>query len=112
MGGTLEKKNFEKNLDEQEISHNGLNKNGINKNPQDEYESTKSLIKEKKENKSLHKRNGASKKKKNGKVSITAKDKDVNYEKKVLELIHEKNAEKEDYDLIYDIISKHFFYKH
>jgi len=67
------------------------------------------LIKEKKENKSLHKRNGASKKKKNGKVSITAKDKDVNYEKKVLELIHEKNAEKEDYDLIYDIISKHFF---
>ena len=109
MGGTLEKKNFEKNLDEQEISHNGLNKNGINKNPQDEYESTKSLIKEKKENKSLHKRNGASKKKKNGKVSITAKDKDVNYEKKVLELIHEKNAEKEDYDLIYDIISKHFF---
>ena len=109
MGGTLEKKNYEKNLDEQEISHNGLNKNGINKNPQDEYESTKSLIKEKKENKSLHKRNGASKKKKNGKVSITAKDKDVNYEKKVLELIHEKNAEKEDYDLIYDIISKHFF---
>ena len=109
MGGTLEKKNYEKNLDEQEISHNGLNKNGINKNQQDEYESTKSLIKEKKENKSLHKRNGASKKKKNGKVSITAKDKDVNYEKKVLELIHEKNAEKEDYDLIYDIISKHFF---
>jgi len=109
MGGTLEKKNYEKNLDEQEISHNGLNKNGINKNPQDEYESTKSLIKKKKENKSLHKRNGASKKKKNGKVSITAKDKDVNYEKKVLELIHEKNAEKEDYDLIYDIISKHFF---
>ena len=29
--------------------------------------------------------------------------------KKVLELIHEKNAEKEDYDLIYNIISKHFF---
>ena len=26
-----------------------------------------------------------------------------------MELIHEKNAEKEDYDLIYNIISKHFF---
>ena len=109
MGGTLEKKNYEKNLEEPEISQNGQNKNGINKNLQDEYQSTKSMIKENKENKSLHKRNGASKKKKNGKVSITAKDKDVNYEKKVLELIHEKNAEKEDYDLIYDIISKHFF---
>ena len=109
MGGTLEKKNYEKNLEEPEIYQNGQNKNGINKNLQDEYQSTKSMIKENKENKSLHKRNGASKKKKNGKVSITAKDKDVNYEKKVLELIHEKNAEKEDYDLIYDIISKHFF---
>jgi len=109
MGGTLEKQNYEKNLEEPEIYQNGQNKNGINKNLQDEYQSTKSMIKENKENKSLHKRNGASKKKKNGKVSITAKDKDVNYEKKVLELIHEKNAEKEDYDLIYDIISKHFF---
>ena len=49
------------------------------------------------------------KKKKNDKVSIIAKDKDINLEKKALELIHDKNPDKEDYDLIYDIISKHFF---
>jgi len=49
-------------------------------------------------------------KKKKEKLSVLSKDKDnKNQEKKVLELIHEKNAEKEDYDLIYDIISKHFF---
>ena len=43
---------------------------------------------------------------------VVAKDKgekQVNYEKKVLELIHDKNPAKEDYDIIYDIISKHFF---
>ena len=52
---------------------------------------------------------GAAKKKKE-KLAIVSKDKDdKNEEKKVLELIHEKNAEKEDYDMIYDIISKHFF---
>ena len=44
------------------------------------------------------------------KIYISAKDKeDLNQERKVLELIHEKNPEKEDYDIIYDIISKHFF---
>ena len=49
-------------------------------------------------------------KKKKGRVSVLSMDKDeTNHEKKVLELIHEKNAEKEDYELIYDIISKHFF---
>jgi len=49
-------------------------------------------------------------KKKKEKISVVSKDKeDKNQEKKVLELIHEKNAEKEDYELIYDIISKHFF---
>ena len=45
-------------------------------------------------------------------MEIAAKNKNektVNYEKKVLELIHEKNPEKEDYQIIYDIISKHFF---
>ncbi len=52
------------------------------------------------------KRGGHSKKK----IYISAKDKeDLNQEKKVLELIHEKNPEKEDYNIIYDIISKHFF---
>ena len=49
-------------------------------------------------------------KKKKEKISVVSRDKDdKNQEKKVLELIHEKNAEKEDYDLIYNIISKHFF---
>ena len=49
-------------------------------------------------------------KKKKERVSVVSLDKDEkNNEKNVLELIHEKNAEKEDYDLIYNIISKHFF---
>ena len=49
-------------------------------------------------------------KKKKERVSVLSLEKDEkNHEKKVLELIHEKNAEKEDYDLIYNIISKHFF---
>ena len=49
-------------------------------------------------------------KKKKEKLSVVSREKDdKNQEKKVLELIHEKNAEKEDYDLIYNIISKHFF---
>ena len=49
-------------------------------------------------------------KKKKERVSVVSLEKDEkNHEKKVLELIHEKNAEKEDYDLIYNIISKHFF---
>jgi len=50
-------------------------------------------------------------KKKKEKLSVVSREKDdKNQEKKVLELIHEKNAEKEDYDLIYNIISKHFFF--
>ena len=49
-------------------------------------------------------------KKKKERVSVVSLEKDEkNHEKKVLELIHEKNAGKEDYDLIYNIISKHFF---
>ena len=49
-------------------------------------------------------------KKKKERVSVLSLEKDEkNHEKKVLELIHEKNSGKEDYDLIYNIISKHFF---
>ena len=110
MGGTLEKQNLEKEPDLDEVDQNGStgnkNKNNKNKNQSIE-ESTKSL--KKIENKSQIKRNGVPKKKKNDKVSIFAKDKEVNLEKKALELIHEKNPDKEDYDLIYDKISKHFF---
>ena len=52
----------------------------------------------------------AKEKKRKEKISVVSRDKEEkNQEKKVLELIHEKNPEKEDYDLIYNIISKHFF---
>ena len=111
MGGTLEKQNLEQNNDIQGIYQNGKshNKNQKNKNQTIEEQSTKSLVKPGNDAKSQHKRNGPPKKKKNDKVSIIAKDKDINLEKKALELIHDKNPDKEDYDLIYDIISKHFF---
>ena len=109
MGGTLEKQNLDKEPELDEILNNGKggnkNQNQKNKNQSIEEQSTKSL--KKIENKV--KRNGVPKKKKNDKVSIFAKDKEVNLEKKVLELIHEKNPDKEDYDLIYDKIRKHFF---
>ena len=53
---------------------------------------------------------GISHKKNDKKVFISAKDKEnLNQEKKVLELIHEKNENKEDYDIMYNIISNHFF---
>ena len=106
----MEKQALEQNNDYPEITQNGKhNKNHKNKNHQIEEESTTNLAKNVNDNKSHHKRNGAPKKKKNDKVSIIAKDKDINLEKKALELIHDKNPDKEDYDLIYDIISKHFF---
>ena len=109
MGGTLEKQNLEHGNDYPEIIHNGKSNKNKNNKKSIEEQSTKSLVKPGNDNKSQHKRNGASKKKKNDKVSIIAKDKDINLEKKALELIHDKNPDKEDYDLIYDIISKHFF---
>ena len=113
MGGTLEKKHLEKTLDEEDLFKNGKKlkneKKQNNKSSQEDFPSTQSLVKTTIDKNSQPKRNGASKKKKNGKISITAKDKVVNQEKKVLEIIHEKNPDKEDYDLIYDIISKHFF---
>ena len=50
------------------------------------------------------------KRRKKERVSVASLDKDEkNYEKKEIELIRRKNAEKEEYDLIYNIISKHFF---
>ena len=110
MGGTMEKQTLEKDFEQPEIYQNGKTGKKNNKNKKEiiENQSTKSLVKPN-EGKSHHKRNGVSKKKKNDKVSIFAKDKDINLEKKALELIHEKNPDKEDYDLIYDIISKHYF---
>jgi len=115
MGGELEKSSLQKN-------GNNLGKNIKGSNNKSKYQSistdenpqsyrkrgSKSAIKTTNNNNNELKR-GATKKKKE-KVVLISKDKDdKNHEKKVLELIHEKNAEKEDYELIYNIISKHFF---
>ena len=107
MGGEIEKKALQ-NPEEQEILENGKSPHKNHKNKElKKRESQKSL--KNNETKTHHKRYDTKRKKKNDKVSIVAKDKDSNHEKKVLELIHEKNPEKEDYELLYDIISKHFF---
>ena len=107
MGGEIEKKALQ-NPEEQEILENGKSPHKNHKNKElKKRESQKSL--KNNESKTHHKRYDTKRKKKNDKVSIVAKDKDSNHEKKVLELIHEKNPEKEDYELLYDIISKHFF---
>ena len=110
MGGELEKKSLQ-NPEDREAFKNGKtqNKNHKNKHHEIKKRESQTSIKDGNENKSHHKRVDGKKKKKNDKISIEAKDKESNQEKKVLELIHEKNPEKEDYDLLYDIISKHFF---
>ena len=107
MGGEIEKKALQ-NPEEQEIVENGKSPHKNHKNKElKKRESQKSL--KNNETKTHHKRYDTKRKKKNDKVSIVARNKDSNHEKKVLELIHEKNPEKEDYELLYDIISKHFF---
>jgi cGMP-dependent protein kinase len=107
MGGELEKKKLEENHELPEvIKEEKINK----KNAKKKKDLNDNLTTETKSSNKV-KRNGPNKKKKE-KVEIAAKNKNektVNYEKKVLELIHEKNPEKEDYQIIYDIISKHFF---
>ena len=107
MGGELEKKTLEENNNLNELLKSDKNKKSKNKNKKEANDSiaTETL------KSNNHKRGGGGKKKKE-KVQVVAKDKSektVNYEKKVLELIHDKNPAKEDYDMIYDIISKHFF---
>ena len=107
MGGELEKKTLEEknNLPEVLKTEKNKNKKGKNKKEINDNLTTDTL------KSNNHKRNGGGKKKKE-KMQVVAKDKSekaVNYEKKVLELIHDKNPAKEDYDIIYDIISKHFF---
>ena len=107
MGGELEKKTLEENNNLNELLKSDKNKKSKNKNKK---EANDSLATETGKSNN-HKRGGGGKKKKE-KVQVVAKDKSektVNYEKKVLELIHDKNPAKEDYDMIYDIISKHFF---
>ena len=115
MGGELEKSTLQQKTAHKldGISPNKNHKNKLQSMVTDENHSpnkknaTKSAIKTTNNNNEA-KRDKLKKKKE--KISVMSKDKDdKNHEKKVLELIHEKNAEKEDYDLIYDIISKHFF---
>jgi len=115
MGGELEKSTMQQKTAHKldGISPNKNHKNKLQSMVTDENHSpnkknaTKSAIKTTNNNNEA-KRDKLKKKKE--KISVMSKDKDdKNHEKKVLELIHEKNAEKEDYDLIYDIISKHFF---
>ena len=117
MGGELEKTKLQKKSNEiKESSGKTTNRNHKNKykaidtddNPtSNRKRGSKSAIKT--TNNNNDQKRGPGKKKKE-KVAIVSKEKeDTNQEKKVLELIHEKNAEKEDYDLIYEIISKHFF---
>ena len=107
MGGELEKKTLEQNPNFPEIVKSEKTKKSKKKNKKEITETvTTDTVKS-----NNVKRGGASKKKKE-KMQVVAKDKPdkkVHYEKKVLELIHERNPEKEDYDMIYDIISKHFF---
>ena len=104
MGGELEKKTLEQNPNFPEIVKSEKTKKSKNKNKKEITETvTTDTVKS-----NNVKRGGASKKKKE-KMQVVAKDKSekkVNHEKKVLELIHERNPEKEDYDMIYDIISK------
>ena len=107
MGGELEKKTLEQHPDFAEVVKSEKNKKNKGKNKKEINETvTTDTVKS---NNNV-KRAGGGKKKKE-KLQVVAKDKEkkVNYEKKVLELIHERNPEKEDYDIIYDIISKHFF---
>ena len=120
MGGELEKTALhKKNGDKKDSSDLGKTSNRNHKNngklqsintddnPSAKKRGSKSAMKTTNNNNNELKR-GAAKKKKE-KVSIFSKDKEEkNMEKKVLELIHEKNAEKEDYDMLYEIISKHF----
>ena len=106
MGGELEKKTLEQHPDFPEIIKGDKNKKNKGKNKKEINETvTTDTVKS-----NNVKRAGGGKKKKE-KLQVVAKDKEkkVNYEKKVLELIHERNPEKEDYDIIYDIIRKHFF---
>ena len=107
MGGELEKKSLEENKNLNELLKSEKNKKSKNKNKKEANDTlTTETVKS-----NNHKRGGGGKKKKE-KVQVVAKDKSektINYEKKVLQLIHDKNPAKEDYDMIYDIISKHFF---
>ena len=93
MGGELEKKTLEEKHQMPEIIKSEKSKKGKGKNKKEVNDSvTTDTIK------SNQKGNRGGKKKKE-KLQVVAKDKgekQVNYEKKVLELIHDKNPAKEN----------------
>ena len=115
MGGEFEKPNKRKieiMIDGQngKKSKNSSNTNlktvNINSNSKSKFASGTKLVKVT----DVKTKRGVSHKKNDKKIFISAKDKEnLNQEKKVLELIQEKNEKKEDYDMMYNIISKHFF---
>ena len=114
MGGELEKTTLQQKTSNK-LEGKSPNKNHKNKlqpiitdaNLSPTKKNGKSAMKTTNNNNEVKRDKG---KKKKERVSVVSLEKDEkNHEKKVLELIHEKNAGKEDYDLIYNIISKHFF---
>lgn len=113
MGGELNTPNYGRNQKTIDMGKNGgrdtmatASKGTIPTNensPGDNKAKTKS----KSTNKTRGRENSVRKKEK---YMIVAKNKKhSNQEKKALELIHSNNPNKEDYDLIYGIIDKHFF---
>ena len=121
MGGELEKMNTQNRTsaknDSSELVKNVKNiKNMVQqiktqeKLTNNKVRGSKSSIKTTMNDNNSNEHKRGMKKKKNERMSIFSRDKeDKIQEKKVLELIHEKNSDKEDYDLMYDIIGKHFF---
>ena len=96
MGGGISKNEIEDSK-----SHRNHQTNLKNQKSQESISSSKENIQ--KNHHDHHKR-------KKEKIQIVAKNKKIqNEEKKNLEIIHKNNPNKEDYDLIYGIIDKHFF---
>ena len=111
MGGELERTNLHE-IGKTSNHHHKNNKYksiATDDNPQNDRRGSKSAMKTINNNNGLKRGGGKNHNHKKKDVIISKDKEDKNQEKKVLELIHEKNADKEDYDLIYDIISKHFF---
>ena len=106
MGGELEKASMQQKTSTTSRNHK-TKLQAIKTNSPTKKSNMKTAIKTNVTNNEGKREKG---KKKKERVSVVSLDVDEkNHEKKVLELIHEKNAEKEDYDLLYNIINKHFF---
>ena len=101
MGGEISKTETEK--EKEPSKHHSKNHN--HKHHEANHDSSRST-----NHNTPEQNNNDHPKRKKEKVAIVAKNKkSTNLEKKNLELIHKNNPNKEDYDLIYNIIDKHFF---